>query len=146
MTPPCLAHQKNLITSWGFDMPVKGVAHIKRNVGRWIANVETKVTEKVLLTIIMTGAGYAKLATPVDTAALINSQGYKLTNGGKSGVVFYGAGFSEKGFNYGLYLHENVDWKPVKKKNATPHFLSNAFESPEYQADYQRIIINGYRL
>ena len=127
-------------------MPVKGVAQIKRNVGRWVANVETKVTEKVLLTIIMTGAGYAKLATPVDTAALINSQEYKLINGGKSGVVFYGAGFSDKGFNYGLYLHKNVDWKPVKKKNATPHFLSNAFENQAYQEDYKRIIINGYKL
>lgn len=127
-------------------MPVKGVAHVKRNLRQFMARVDSRVTERVLMSIIMTGAGYAKLATPVDTATLINSQGYRLTNGGKTGVVFYGAGFSEKGFNYGLFLHENADWKPVKKKNATPHFLSNAFESADYQADYKKIIINGYRL
>lgn len=134
-------------------MPVKGVSQLKRNLNKWIENARGTATEKVLLAITMTGAGYAKLATPVDTAALINSQGYRLTNGGKSGVVFYGAGFSEQGFNYGLFLHENayedgsaVNWTPVKKKNATHHFLSNAFESPEYRADYKRIMINGYRL
>ena len=127
-------------------MPVKGVSQLKRNVGKWIADVQGKATERVLLAIVMTGAGYAKLATPVDLNNLINSQDYKLINGGTTGVVFYGAGFSEKGFNYGLYLHENTDWKPVKKKNATHHYLSNAFESDSYQADYKKIIINGYRL
>lgn len=127
-------------------MPVKGVSQLKRNVGKWIADVQGKATERVLLTIVMTGAGYAKLGTPVDLNNLINSQDYKLINGGTTGVVFYGAGFSEKGFNYGLYLHENTDWKPIKKKNAEHHFLSNAFESASYQADYKKIIINGYRL
>lgn len=127
-------------------MPVKGVSQLKRNVGKWIADVQGKATERVLMAIVMTGAGYAKLATPVDTAALINSQGYKLINGGTTGVVFYGAGFTPKGFNYGFYLHENKDWKPIKKKNAEHHFLSNAFESASYQADYKKIIINGYRL
>ena len=127
-------------------MPVKGVSQLKRNVGKWIADVQGKATERVLMAIVMTGAGYAKLATPVDTAALINSQGYKLINGGTTGVVFYGAGFTPKGFSYGFFLHENTDWKPIKKKNAEHHFLSNAFESASYQADYKKIIINGYRL
>lgn len=127
-------------------MPVKGVAQINRNVGKWVANVESAYTEKVLLTIIMTAAGYAKLETPVDTNALINSLDYRLINDGKTGVVFYGAGFTPKGFNYGLFLHKNMDWRPVKKKGANHHFLSNAFESPSYKSDYQRIIINGYKL
>jgi hypothetical protein len=134
-------------------MPVKGVSKVKNNVGRWAAKIDGAQTEKVLLTIIMTAAGYAKLETPVDTNTLINSLDYKLINAGRSGVVFYGAGFSEKGFNYGLFLHENVyedgtavNWKPRKKKDATHHFLSNAFESPSYKADYNRIILNGYRL
>lgn len=127
-------------------MPVKGVAQIKRNVGNWVAQIEGAQTEKILLTIIMTAAGYAKLETPVDTATLINSLDYKLINNGKTGVVFYGAGFTPKGFNYGLFLHNNVDWQPVKKKDAKHHFLSDAFESPSYQSDYQRIIVNGYKL
>lgn len=127
-------------------MPVEGVSQLKRNVGKWIADVQGKATERVLLAIVMTGAGYAKLATPVDLNNLINSQGYKLINGGTTGVVFYGAGFTPKGFNYGFFLHENTDWKPIKKKNAEHHFLSNAFESASYKADYKKIIINGYRL
>lgn len=134
-------------------MPVKGSVSLKRNVAKFFNNIEHKATERVLLSITMTAAGYAKLATPVDTATLINSQSYRLINDGKTGVVAYAAGFSETGFNYGLFLHENVykdgspvDWEPVKKKNATPHFLSNAFESPAYQEDYKRIIISGYKL
>ena len=127
-------------------MPVKGIAQVQRNVGKWVANIEGAQTEKVLLTIIMTAAGYAKLETPVDTNALINSLDYRLINDGKTGVVFYGAGFSPKGFNYGLFLHENVEWKPIKKQDAKHHFLSNAFEDPSYKADYNRIILNGYRL
>ena len=134
-------------------MPVKGTTQLKRNVAKFFDHVDKNLTERVLLSIVMTAAGYAKLETPVDTAALINSQQYRLINNGKTGVVFYGAGFSDTGFNYGLFLHENVykdgsavNWKPVKKKNATHHYLSNAFESDSYQADYKKIIINGYRL
>lgn len=124
-------------------MPVKGASKVKANVGRWVAEVQGD-TEKVLTAIAMTGAGYAKLATPVDTATLINSQYYRV-NGDKA-VIGYSAGFSEKGFNYGLFLHETTKWKPRKKANATHHFLSNAFESAEYKADYQRIIFNGYKI
>jgi hypothetical protein len=124
-------------------MPVKGAAKVKANVGRWVAEVQGN-TEKVLTAIAMTGAGYAKLATPVDVNTLINSQYYKVN--GDRAIIGYSDGFSKHGFNYGLYLHENTTWKPRKKKAATHHFLSDAFESPEYQADYKRIIINGYRL
>jgi hypothetical protein len=134
-------------------MPVKGVKELKRSVGQWFADVEGATTEKALLAVVMTAAGFAKLKTPVDVATLINSQDYKVINNGKTGVVFYGAGFSETGFNYGLFLHENVykdgsevNWKPRKKKDATHHFLSDAFEDPDNQKDLKNIIINGYKL
>lgn len=134
-------------------MPVKGVTSLKRNVANFFDHKDKTATKKVLLAISMTAAGYAKLETPVDTDALINSQGYKLINDNKSGVVFYGAGFSDIGFNYGKFLHDNVykdgsevNWSPRKKATAKHHFLSNAFENDDYQADYLNIIKKGYRL
>lgn len=127
-------------------MPVKGVKELKRSVGQWFADVEGATTEKALLAVVMTAAGFAKLKTPVDVNTLINSQRYKVINNGKTGVVFYGSGFSEDGFNYGLFLHENTRWKPHKKKDATHHFLSDAFEDPGNQKDLKNIIINGYKL
>ncbi|MGL6172328.1 MAG: hypothetical protein ACRC1S_10610 [Vibrio sp.] len=127
-------------------MPVKGVSHIKGNVGRWVAEISGNTTQKVLLTIGMNASAYATLATPVDHDTLINSKYYELINGGKTVVVGFREGFTKKGFNYGFYLHENVDWKPVKKKNATHHYLSNAFELPEYRQDHIKTIINGYKL
>ena len=127
-------------------MPVKGVSQLKRNVGKWIADVAGSNTERVLLTLGMNAAGFAKLATPVDHNNLINSQYYILINGGRTVAVGYRNGFSKKDFNYGFYLHENTDWKPIKKKNATHHYLSNAFELPEYKQDHMKTIINGYKI
>lgn len=125
-------------------MPVKGVSQLKNNVGKWVVAVTEQNTKQVLTAIAMTGAGYAKLATPVDTTALINSQYYKVN--GDQAIIGYTAGFSTKDFNYALHLHNNTEWTPRKKKAATHHFLSDAFESPEYKADYQQIILNGYKL
>ena len=127
-------------------MPVKGVAQVQRNVGKWVANIEGAQTEKVLLTIAQNAAIFAKLVTPVDTNALINSLEYKVINNGKTGLVKFNAGFSKSDFNYAYFLHENTSWKPHKKKDATHHFLSSAFEDPAYKADHQRTIINGYKL
>ena len=131
-------------------MPVHGQMQLKKNVKKWFDNLEKK-TDKVLLTIAMTGAGYAKLETPVDTAALINSQYYRVFE--SSAVVGYMSGFSDTGFNYALHLHDSVDengvpfiWHPVKKKDAKDHFLSDAFESPGYLSDYRKILVNGYKL
>ena len=158
-------------------MPVKGVTEINKNVGKWIADIDGPQTEKVLMAIVMTAAGLAKLETPVDTAALINSQYYNVV--GHRGVVGYTSGFSSTenaktanwlggakfsmatspapkmisnpkvsggNFNYALYLHENIGWNGVKKKDAKDHFLSDAFDSPENKADHLRTVANGYKL
>lgn len=73
-------------------MPVSGIKEINKNVGNWVANVDGLQTEQVLTSIAMTAALAAKLDTPVDTAALINSQYYNVK--GKQAVVGYSAGFS----------------------------------------------------
>lgn len=125
-------------------MPVKGSRDIKRNMGRFIADVRGNKTNKVLTAIMLSAKGHIMLDTPVDTASLINSLDFTVSNG--LGIMFFKAGFTQKGFNYALYLHENVDWLPNKKKSATHHFMTNGFESPEARSDIMRIIENGYRL
>lgn len=124
-------------------MAVHGARNVKRNARRVFKGIDRSTT-KVLTAIAITGAGYAKLATPVDTAALINSQYYRVDD--SQAIVGYTGGFTNRGFNYGLYLNNNDKWSPVKKKNASPMFLSDAFESEQYQDDYRRIIVNGYKL
>ena len=150
----CLARLSDLILCWVFKMAVKGVANVNRNLKKFLANVQDVRTPQALLVIAQTGIGISQLYVPVATDNLINSKFYELF-GKSSAIAGYKRGFSgEKeggsgagtGFNYGLYLHENTQWKPVSKKNATHHFLSDAFENPAYQQDYLDIVKEQYKL
>lgn len=120
-------------------MTVKGVRQIRQNVGNWVVDTRGKKTQQVLNGIMMTAKGYATLWTPVDTATLVNSLTYSVD--GDRAVMFYRAGFADKtGFNYAEFLHNTTKWSPSKKPTATHHFLSKAFEEPEPQADFRRIM------
>lgn len=134
-------------------MAVKGVAQIAKNVGQWRVKIEKQLTPKVLIAILQDAGVASKLMAPVDTNTMINSQHYELDSSGTKGVLMYRKGFSKTDFNYASFLHENVyadgskvNWSPVKKPNAEHHFLSKAFESPEYKSDYMDIIFRGYKL
>jgi len=125
-------------------MTVKGVAQIRRNIGNLKVQID-KNTEKALTAIMMTAKGHVILKTPVDTATLINSIDFRVSQ--SSAVLYFRDGFADvTGFNYALWLEENENWKPSKKPAAGPHFMRDGFESPEAGSDIMAVIKASYRL
>ena len=124
-------------------MPVKGANLVRRNIGNLRVQID-KNTEKTLTAIMMTAKIAVALKTPVDTAALINSIDYNVSD--RSASLYFRGGFSDKGFNYALKLEEDENWSPRKKLNAGPHFLRDGFESPEAKNDIWSVIKESNRL
>lgn len=126
-------------------MTVKGVEEVKRRIGQFFIDVDKKKTEQALYGIMMTARGYAALRTPEETAVFVNSIDYTISPYG-SAILYYRGGFSEEGFNFGHWLETNENWNPVKKPIAGPHFLRDAFESPDARQDIMNIIKAAYKL
>ena len=123
-------------------MPLKGVEKVRGRYQALIKEISGPRTLKVVNAIIATGAAHAKLYTPVDTSALINSQRKKVSEMG-SGVVVGRVWYSQE---YALWLETRDHWTPRKKATAKPHFLKSGFEDPEPQADIKDIIKQWYKL
>ena len=66
-------------------MPLKGVEKVRGRYQALIKEISGPRTVKVVNAIVATGAAYAKLYTPVDTSALINSQRKQVSDMG-SGI------------------------------------------------------------
>ena len=122
-------------------MPLKGVSQVRGRYQAVIKDIAENKTRKVVTAIVFTGAAWAKLYTPVDTAALINSQRKSVSQSGSAivGKVWYSQ-------DYAVWLETKDTWKPVKKKTAKPHFLRSGFEDDGPQAEIRNIILNGYKL
>ena len=122
-------------------MPLKGVSRVRSNYGRVVKDVSETKTLKVVTAVVATGAAWAKLYTPVDTSALINSQRKSVSQSGGAivGKVWYSQ-------DYAVWLETKDTWKPVKKKTAKPHFLRSGFEDEGPQSEIKEIIRNGYKL
>ena len=123
-------------------MPLKGVSQVRGRYAATIKDITENKTMKVVTAIVATGASYAKLYTPIDTSALINSQRKKVSEMG-SGVVVGRVWYSQE---YALWLETRDHWTPRKKATAKPHFLKLGFEDPEPQADIKDIIKQWYKL
>ena len=125
-------------------MPLKGVSRVRSNYGRVVKDVSETKTLKVVTAVVSTGAAWAKLYTPVDTSALINSQLKTVDSYG--GYVVGKVWYMQ---NYAVYLEDpdgTNPWTPRKKKTAKPHFLKSGFEDDGPQAEIRNIILNGYKL
>lgn len=122
-------------------MPIKGVSAVRANYSRVINEVSGPKTVKVVAAIVSIGAGYAKLFTPLDTSALINSQRKSVSQSGGAivGKVWYSQ-------DYAVWLETKSNWTPRKKKTAKPHFLKSGFEDEGPQSEINEIIRNGYKL
>lgn len=125
-------------------MPLKGVSRVRSNYGRVVKDVSETKTLKVVTAVVATGSAWAKLYTPVDTSALINSQikAVESYGGYVVGKVWYMQ-------NYAVYLEDpdgTNPWTPRKKKSAKPHFLKSGFEDDGPQTEIRNIILNGYKL
>jgi len=122
-------------------MPIKGVSAVRANYSRVINEVSGPKTVKVVAAIVSIGAGYAKLFTPVDTSALINSQRKSVSQSG--GAIVGKVWYSQE---YSVWLETKSNWTPRKKKTAKPHFLKSGFEDEGPQSEINEIIRNGYKL
>jgi hypothetical protein len=125
-------------------MPLKGVSRVRSNYGRVVKDVSETKTLKVVTAVVATGAAWAKLYTPVDTSALINSQLKTVDSYG--GYVVGKVWYMQ---NYAVYLEDpdgTNPWTPRKKKSAKPHFLKSGFEDDGPQTEIRNIILNGYKL
>lgn len=122
-------------------MAVKGASKVIKNTKVLIGKISGKMTEQTLNHVLSIGAAQAKIYTPVDTAALINSQRTQIsaTPNGSKGVVSYGQ-------EYAIYLEKGKTWKPRKKKTAKSAFLKSGFEDAKPRARIERAIINGYKM
>ena len=142
MTFPCsarLATTGRLFVE--VNMPLKGVSRVRSNYARVVKNIEQR-NAKVVTAILSIGAGFAKMYTPVDTSALINSQRKSISKSGYGAVV----GRVWYSQDYALWLEISSSWKPRKKKGAKPHFLKSGFEDATPQSEIKEIIRNGYKL
>lgn len=122
-------------------MPLKGVSQVRGRYQAVIKDIAETKTIKVVTAIVATGAAWAKLYTPVDTSALINSQRKSVSQSGGAivGKVWYSQ-------DYAVWLETKDTWKPRKKKTAKPHFLRSGFEDEGPQSEIKEIIRNGYKL
>ncbi|MGL5565468.1 MAG: HK97 gp10 family phage protein [Plesiomonas sp.] len=122
-------------------MPLKGVSQVRGRYQAVIKDIAETRTIKVVTAIVATGAAWAKLYTPVDTSALINSQRKSVSQSGSAivGKVWYSQ-------DYAVWLETKDTWKPRKKKTAKPHFLRSGFEDEGPQSEIKEIIRNGYKL
>lgn len=122
-------------------MPLKGVSQVRSRYQAVIKDIAETKTIKVVAAIVATGAAWAKLYTPLDTSALINSQRKSVSQSGSAivGKVWYSQ-------DYAVWLETKDTWKPIKKKTAKPHFLKSGFEDEGPQSEINEIIRNGYKL
>ena len=122
-------------------MPLKGVSQVRGRYAATIKDIAENKTMKVVTAIVATGAAWAKLCTPVDTSALINSQRKSVSQSGSAivGKVWYSQ-------DYAVWLETKDNWTPRKKKTAKPHFLRSGFEDEGPQSEIKEIIRNGYKL
>lgn len=122
-------------------MPLKGVSRVRSSYSRVIRDITTRRSRLVVSAIIATGAAWAKMYTPVDTSALINSQRRLTSNEGSAvvGRVWYSQ-------DYATWLENSDKWRPIKKKSAKPHFLKSGFEDEGPVSEINEIIRNGYKL
>lgn len=122
-------------------MPLKGVSQARGRYRAVIKEIAEAKTIKVVTAIVATGSAWAKLFTPLDTSALINSQRKSVSQ--SSGAIVGKVWYSQ---DYAVWLETKDTWKPVKKKTAKPHFLRSGFEDEGPQSEIKEIIRNGYKL
>lgn len=77
-------------------MPLKGVKEAKAATKKLVGRIAGDLTERTVTEILIIGAGYASLLTPVDTSLLKNSQYRQVTHvfGATFGRVGYTAAYA----------------------------------------------------
>ena len=120
-------------------MPVKGGKQLRRNFRKKINDISGRVTERTVREVLVTGASYAAVLTPVDTANLLNSQ--HVTTVRRKGNAIFGA--VEYTAEYAVPVHDKKN-QNFKKAAAESRFLVKGFERDGKEA-ITRILQKNYR-
>lgn len=77
-------------------MPLKGMKQARAATQALVGRISGELTERTVTEILIIGAGYASVLTPVDTSLLINSQYRQVTHvfGATFGRVGYTAAYA----------------------------------------------------
>lgn len=135
-------------------MPVSGLKEAKRKTAEIVGRITGELSERTVTEILIIGAGYASVSTPVATSLLINSQ-YRQVSSDGSGVhgrVGYTAAYAAAVENAkGTLLGTNTPRSPatlgkVWDPGAKPHFLRDGFESAEARSDIEAAVKRGMAL
>ena len=144
-------------------MSVKGIEKVKRGYRVEVENISTGKTERAIFNVLVTGASYADMLTPVDTGNLINSRYQPViehSEGRVSGRIGYTAsyaaavhnapgklkgqprahfGVTRAGVAFGGGTHVGEYWDP----DAEPQFLKKGFE--QLKPDIPAILKDAYK-
>lgn len=104
-------------------MPVRGLSSVRRKTKSVANNIADKRTQRALTKVLIVGAGFAAIMTPVDTSFLVNSQYRKVVfvGDGYTGMVGYTA-------KYSAAVHDPANPQKFKKVGAEKEFLTKGFE------------------
>lgn len=136
-------------------MPMKGVKEAKAATKALVGRIAGDLTERTVTEILIIGAGYASILTPVDTSLLINSQYRQVAHvfGATFGRVGYTAAYAAavnaasgklKGqprADFGGGTGVGNYWDP----GGEPDFLRKGFER-DGKADIKAAIKRGMKL
>lgn len=131
-------------------MPIKGLDAAKKQTERIVGRITGIMSERTVTEILIIGAGYASVLTPVVTSTLINSQFRRVENGpnGVRGMVGYTAVYAAavnaaKGTLTGQPRPGNrgTYWAP----GGEPDFLRKGFER-DGKADIEAAVRRGMKL
>lgn len=145
-------------------MPVKGLDAAKRKTSEIVGRITGELSERTVTEILIIGAGYASILTPVDTSLLINSQYrevstvFGLTRGRVGYTAAYAAavnkmsgklkgqpradfGTTRAGDSFGGGTGVGNYWDP----GGEPHFLEKGFER-DGKADIAAAVKRGMAL
>lgn len=145
-------------------MPIKGLEKAKKQTEEIVGQIVGGMSERTVTEILIIGAGYASLLTPVDTSTLINSQYREVYTvfGHTRGRVGYTAnyaaavnsmpgtlkgqprkhfGVTREGVEFGGGTGVGKYWDP----NGEPDFLRKGFER-DGKKDIESAIKRGMKL
>lgn len=103
-------------------MAVRGLTTARNNTKKLIANTTERKLQRAITKVLISGAAFAAIKTPVDTSFLINGQYRSITRigNGYKGMIGYTA-------SYAAAVHDPSVIQNFKKNGAQKLFLENGF-------------------
>jgi hypothetical protein len=102
-----------------YDMTTTGIDQVVGRLKLALEDAKNEKTERAITAMLISGGANASALTPIDSSALINSQGRQTwpTDSGYAGAVYYGA-------HYAGYVHEMPGKLKGRPRNSVTSFTA----------------------